>query len=109
MASSRKTRGRRPLRALPDELPVLCREDLAAGRTLRDWLDDCLPPGRYVASAREELASALMVAAWAAYGYYGLPPAFVPAADQAALWNEALRRLGYGVPAHACVVLGRKK
>ena len=104
---------------LPDAFPILSRGDLClhetqqsneAGKyTLDSWFNLTLPEEDYTEACRNEFFATVMYQAGLAFGYYGFAPPFISLDDQAAIWNRAVRSLGYEVPAHACVILTEKK
>mgnify|MGYP005853547975 CR=1 FL=1 len=104
---------------LPDDLPVLTKDDLLLYRSqerdgvekhhLTTWLDLCLPADYYSRVARNKLCAAIMDVTWKTWGYNGIGPSFIPLDDQAAIWNSALKKLGYPVAQHNCLVLGPQR
>lgn len=103
------------LDVLPDEIPLLSKDDLLSCRSQEKgsdrhhvtvWIDLCLPADYYSSAARNKLGSAIMSLTWKHWGYNGIGPSFIPLDDQAAIWNAALRQLGYPVSPHNCIILG---
>lgn len=114
-----KKRARLLVDKLPDEIPILTKEDLLLHNSqekedgdrhhMTTWIDLCLPPTHYSSEARNKLASAIMSLTYEHWGYNGLGPSFIPLDDQAAIWNAALRRLGYPVSVNNCLVVGPRR
>lgn len=115
----KRERSRRLIDELPNEIPILTKDDLLLHQSqdkegsekhhMTTWLNLCLPPDYYSGSARNKLAAAIMDVTWSTWGYNGIGPSFIPLDDQAAIWNSALKKLGYPVSPHVCLVLGAKR
>lgn len=86
----------------PKSAPILSPRHLRQGKVLYDWLKLSFADP----AAQAEFASVLMRLTRRYWGYYGLPPSWVPLSEQAGLWNKALQECGYDVPSEACQVLG---
>jgi len=110
---------RRLIDDLPEKIPILTKDDLLLHHSqekgdgdrhhMTTWIELCLPRDFYSPSVRNRLAGAIMDLTWKTWGYNGIGPSFVPLDDQAAIWNAALRKLGYPVSQHNCLVLGPRR
>lgn len=97
---------------LPAEATLLSEFDLPGRkpdperRSVREWFELVFPASYYSPSVRERACKALVDETQRATGYSGMVAPDVSTADQAGIWNRAMRALGYDVPEYLCVVIG---